>query len=324
MSKVEPLLQPLIHEALLKSPTAGFANGMARKCVHKGCGKSYTNIDEDCVFHPGPPIFHEGQKGVCAPVTSKLHVHELTLKIGWNCCKPRVLTFDEFLSIPPCTTGKHSTIDDTPKPEQRQELESEPPAPKPVAIPQNATLKAFPAPRLPHAPQPPASTTPPTPESDSDDPSLQIPPNVTCRRKACNITSPNINDVPFREKEECIYHPGQALFHEGSKGWTCCKRRVLEFDEFMKIEGCKRKSKHLFVGRGKAHGVEEALLDVRCVKQSHFLWRFFIILVGLSVNLTFPGMTFIRQYQLLLQVTTSRRLTRSELVLASLHQPRFR
>lgn len=48
-----------------------------------------------------------------------------------------------------------------------------------------------------------------------------------------------------------MHHPGQALFHEGSKGWTCCKRRVLEFDEFMRIEGCRKKPRHLFVGSGK-------------------------------------------------------------------------
>lgn len=54
-----------------------------------------------------------------------------------------------------------------------------------------------------------------------------------------------------------MYHPGQALFHEGSKGWTCCKRRVLEFDEFMKIEGCKKKIRHLFVGKGKPAGEEK-------------------------------------------------------------------
>jgi hypothetical protein len=36
---------------------------MAKKCVHKGCGKTYENEDEECVYHPGPPVFHEGQKG---------------------------------------------------------------------------------------------------------------------------------------------------------------------------------------------------------------------------------------------------------------------
>ena len=36
---------------------------MAKKCVHKGCGKTYADADEECVYHPGPPVFHEGQKG---------------------------------------------------------------------------------------------------------------------------------------------------------------------------------------------------------------------------------------------------------------------
>lgn len=36
---------------------------MAGKCVHKGCGKTFSDPEEDCVYHPGPPVFHEGQKG---------------------------------------------------------------------------------------------------------------------------------------------------------------------------------------------------------------------------------------------------------------------
>jgi hypothetical protein len=36
---------------------------MASKCVHKGCGKVFTDPEEPCVYHPGPPVFHEGQKG---------------------------------------------------------------------------------------------------------------------------------------------------------------------------------------------------------------------------------------------------------------------
>lgn len=40
---------------------------MAQKCVHRGCEKVYTDADEDCQYHPGPPVFHEGQKGkVCS------------------------------------------------------------------------------------------------------------------------------------------------------------------------------------------------------------------------------------------------------------------
>jgi len=40
---------------------------------------------------------------------------------------------------------------------------------------------------------------------------------------------------------------------------------VLEFDEFMKIEGCKRKGRHLFVGKGGKNkgGGEEVVESVR-------------------------------------------------------------
>ena len=217
----------------------------------------------------GRRSFTKGRK-VSARLSLKTALHhlngveKLTLETGWKCCKPRVLTFDEFLSIPPCTNGTHSAVDDTPKPEPAEESHNAVPAPEGIATSQYGAPQATPATRLPQTPQSAASTpAPPAPDSDSDDTSLAIPPNTTCRRRGCNIVSSSLGGSSLRDNEECIYHPGQASFHEGSKGWTCCKRRVLEFDEFMRIEGCKRKSKHLFVGSVKTSGAEEALTDVR-------------------------------------------------------------
>lgn len=40
-----------------------YAVKMAQKCVHQGCGKEFTDPQEKCEYHPGPPVFHEGQKG---------------------------------------------------------------------------------------------------------------------------------------------------------------------------------------------------------------------------------------------------------------------
>ena len=189
--------------------------------------------------------------------------------LGWKCCKPRVLTFDEFLSIPPCTTGKHSTVDDTPAPEPstKPSTDADPPAPKPISQPLPAPTPAQPLPAQ-QAPPPPADP----PSSDSDSPDTPIPPNSTCRRRACGYTSPSspISSSRDQEEETCIYHPGQPIFHEGSKGWTCCKRRVLEFDEFMRIPGCKTRGRHLFVGKKKKRGgeggeEEEKVENVRCV-----------------------------------------------------------
>ncbi|KAF2447850.1 chord-domain-containing protein [Karstenula rhodostoma CBS 690.94] len=208
---------------------------MAKKCVHKGCGKTYENEDEECVYHPGPPVFHEGQK-------------------GWKCCKPRVLTFDEFLTIPPCTTGTHSDVDDTPAPEPTQA----PDVPTNTQVDLGSLQESLPAPvpRLPAAqsttPQLAASPKPPE-ESEDDDPSLEVKQGMTCRRRGCGQKS----EGGDREGESCVHHPGAPIFHEGSKGWSCCKRRVLEFDQFMNIEGCKTKNRHLFVGSGKKGGEEK-------------------------------------------------------------------
>ena len=162
---------------------------------------------------------------------------------GWNCCKPRVLTFDEFLSIAPCTTGKHSAVSKPPA------VVTQPTAtePEPVRIPavqEELSTKSHPT----HQRVPPAPAV--EPQSDSDDPSFSIPPNTACRRRGCGAYS-SPTTASSREEEKCIYHPGHPIFHEGTKGWTCCKKRVLEFDEFMRIEGCSEKSRHMYVGSGK-------------------------------------------------------------------------
>ena len=180
------------------------------------------------------------------------------------------MTFDEFLSIPPCTVGKHSTTDDTPKinPSPQPEVHEDiPPPPKPIAtnrISQDTSIS-----QIPQA-APIATPLSTTLESESDDPSTPIPSNVTCRRRGCNVAS-SAQIKSSRQGEVCIFHSGQALFHEGAKGWTCCKRRVLEFDEFMKITGCQTKNKHLFVGSKKDAAKEEAVVEVRYV-QTPSIW----------------------------------------------------
>lgn len=233
---------------------------MAQKCVHQSCGKVYADPEEECHYHPGPPVFHEGQKGMFNPQCSAQIVGVVVPTdrlLGWKCCKPRVLTFDEFLAIPTCTTGKHSTTDIPPPIEKKQVDAAEAPAPSPPkpATPATGALRAPVA-------APVATPPPPPPESESDDPSLEIPKGKVCRRKACSSEYTG----GAREGEKCVFHPGAPIFHEGSKGYTCCKRRVLEFDEFMKIEGCETKPRHLFVGSGKKGAKtsgEEVLETVR-------------------------------------------------------------
>ncbi|KAG6363175.1 hypothetical protein INS49_008271 [Diaporthe citri] len=182
---------------------------------------------------------------------------------GWKCCKPRVLTFEEFMDIEPCTQGKHSTTDIPPQIEKK---EADPELVKEVT----KETAASPGPALPrapiNAPAPTQTPPPPPPESDDDDASLEIPDGRTCRRRACGGVYKKGADR--NDTENCVHHPGIPIFHEGSKGYTCCKRRVLEFDEFMKIEGCQTKPRHLFIGsgnkeKGKDAGAEELLETVR-------------------------------------------------------------
>jgi hypothetical protein len=180
--------------------------------------------------------------------------------LGWKCCKPRVLTFDEFLAIEPCTTGKHSEVDETPAPEPVQAPEV--PNDTPVSLGSLQESLPAPVPRLPtsQAATPRAGTPKPPEDSEDDDPSLEVKQGMTCRRKSCGVKF----EGGEREGEKCVHHPGAPIFHEGSKGWSCCKRRVLEFDQFMNIEGCKTKERHLFVGSGKKDA-EEKLDTVRWV-----------------------------------------------------------
>ena len=192
-----------------------------------------------------------------------IDIADEVLYLGWKCCKPRVLTFEEFLDIAPCTTGKHSTVDETPTEEPAKPTEDTAAAAAAAARPPTKTVTAEPpkpaaAPVAP-VPAPAPASTPVPDEPESDDPSLEIPANATCRRKGC---TESYHPGGSRDEETCVHHPGHPVFHEGSKGWSCCKRRVLEFDQFLKIEGCQTKKRHLFVGKGKPAG-EEKVESVR-------------------------------------------------------------
>lgn len=167
------------------------------------------------------------------------------------------------MSIPGCTEGSHSTTDHPPKLEKKEVPVSEQPAqtePELPAVPRAPI--AIPTPSANTAAEPAAPV-----ETDDDDPALQIPEGKTCRRRACGVTYGEKERAARANKgeEKCVYHPGVPIFHEGTKGYTCCRRRVLEFDQFMKLEGCETKPRHLFIGSGKkekdAKGGGEELLD---------------------------------------------------------------
>jgi len=107
---------------------------------------------------------------------------------------------------------------------------------------------------------PAASPTPTRHVEEEDDLEAVVPEGTPCKRAGCKATfvSNEENRTGDGPGTKCVYHPGAPIFHEGSKGYFCCKRRVLEFEEFLKIEGCTQ-GRHLFVRKSKANQSEEAV-----------------------------------------------------------------
>ena len=55
-----------------------------------------------------------------------------------------------------------------------------------------------------------------------------------CTNKGCNkeyLPEENADTV-------CGHHPGQPIFHDLKKGWTCCNKIVYDWDEFQKLPTC--------------------------------------------------------------------------------------
>ncbi|WVQ79109.1 hypothetical protein IAT38_001203 [Cryptococcus sp. DSM 104549] len=217
------------------------------KCTNQGCGKEFdeaNNAEGSCSYHPGGPVFHEGLK-------------------SWSCCneisKP-VLEFDAFMAIPPCATGVHTSA---PRATPAAPA-STAAAPTTVSSSGVETYGAAPAPKTTPSAQAAtavasAATPPPAApvKDEEDDLSKPVPENAGCKRTGCGARWEGEEISRGEgEKAKCRYHPQAAIFHEGSKGYLCCKRRVLEFDEFLKIEGCKV-GNHLFVGEAKDENKEE-------------------------------------------------------------------
>ncbi|XP_060085235.1 cysteine and histidine-rich domain-containing protein 1-like [Ylistrum balloti] len=209
-------------------------------CYNKGCGKRFdlqANDDGVCQFHPGGPIFHDALK-------------------GWSCCKKRSTDFSEFLSIPGCTMGKHNEV----KP---PEAEKPPKANNEVIV-----CKPPPQPLKPKDPNDRPSSNEPKQKlkqvigaslrtaldkklkelslmqlnADTDGKSEEVKIGTSCKRNACK----GCYNGEDSNKGKCQYHPGEPVFHEGMKYWSCCQRKTSDFDTFLDQEGCETGT-HLWI-----------------------------------------------------------------------------
>jgi hypothetical protein len=99
---------------------------------------------------------------------------------------------------------------------------------------------------------------------EEDDLTVPVEVGTECRRRGCVVRfeSDAVNRAEGGVGSTCIYHPKSPIFHEGSKGYLCCKPRVLEFEEFLKIKGCAT-GRHVFVPKASGSQAVEELTECR-------------------------------------------------------------
>lgn len=208
------------------------------------------SLEGNCTHHPGQPVFHEGQK-------------------SWSCCsgvnKP-VLDFDDFVKIQGCTTVEGHSTEKVKKEEKKElsegqkgvvgedgkEIFGTPVTSSTKKEGQPAVAAPITTPSIPSSSSATSSTpsAPAAPPAEPSDPEgVAIPAGATCKRPGCAATYQGGEGTQrYRSNEQCHYHRGFPIFHEGSKGYSCCKRRVLDFADFLRIEPCSTsESGHLFI-----------------------------------------------------------------------------
>lgn len=59
---------------------------------------------------------------------------------------------------------------------------------------------------------------------------------LICYNKGCGKKfNPNDN-----KNDSCAHHPGSPIFHDAYKSWSCCKKKCIDFTEFLNIKGCTK------------------------------------------------------------------------------------
>ena len=216
-------------------------------CQRIGCDAVYdprdpaaTNPPGCCRYHPGAPLFHEGNK-------------------SWTCCGMKSHDFSLFMDIAGCATGRH-TQRKPPKFATANVSARDSVGVKPTKLETRADLKPssssapskredcarcrsgfFCSDHAASAEAPPAFGSAPEPAQAPAPRQIRetietIDPHQTqiCRNVGCG--------EKFTEAENddaaCAFHPGPPIFHERKKGWACCNQTRWDFDEFLKIPTC--------------------------------------------------------------------------------------
>lgn len=195
-------------------------------CYNRGCGQKFDpndNKDDDCIHHPGVPVFHDAYK-------------------GWSCCNKKCTDFTEFLNIKGCTKSRH-TNEKPPEPEKPavdkskaaeiievrcQPLNNEPSLERPPYDTPQVTMSPVISPALVEQVKGLVTSDP----SSKKDKTIAI--GQSCKNNSCK----SVYSGPASNEETCTYHPGVPIFHEGLKFWSCCQKKTTDFTVFLEQPGC--------------------------------------------------------------------------------------
>uniref|UniRef100_W8BU85 Cysteine and histidine-rich domain-containing protein n=1 Tax=Ceratitis capitata TaxID=7213 RepID=W8BU85_CERCA len=257
------------------------------QCYNRGCGQTFDpekNTDESCCHHPGAPYFHDAYK-------------------GWSCCKKKSVDFTEFLSIKGCTLSKHSNIK-PPEPEKPEKRESDKNEVVVVRSPIKATMQRPPI-------ETPMTVIRPTIAqalkdaidslklkasgiSEENFESGAIPIGTSCKNKGCTYSYTGT----ATDNEECVYHPGAPIFHEGMKYWSCCQRKTSDFAVFIAQKGCacgehmwfkEDQDRKVVICRYDWHQTpSNVIVSIYAKKYHYLLSKIEVNPIRLHVNLVFP------------------------------------
>ncbi|KAK5983414.1 Cysteine and histidine-rich domain-containing protein 1 CHORD domain-containing protein 1 [Trichostrongylus colubriformis] len=215
------------------------------QCYNKGCGQKFDpqdNNTESCLYHPGPPYFHDAYK-------------------IWNCCNKKSTDFGTWLNFPGCTRGKHNgekpadivkvaAVKEI-RPEKEEDVIvwkglNKPAERKAEEEREEVALKMDVTPGAQAALQRYREQQGNNPTSNE----LRI--GAPCRNNACDKSYSG----PESDATPCIHHPGRAIFHEGMKYWSCCEKKTSNFNAFLAQVGCE-KGKHQWSANEKVENIRD-------------------------------------------------------------------
>lgn len=137
------------------------------------------------------------------------------LTLGYSCCKKRVTSFEEFLTLPGCTTGSHSS-EQVAKPAPVSTASTAIAVSAPTSVEgETETYGSSIPPRIATTPAPPTPSIveDKKPEPlEQDDLSIPVEKGTKCKRKGCNAEY--ISDEVSRgdgPEAQCVFHPGYFI-----------------------------------------------------------------------------------------------------------------